>query len=1040
MEKLSAPSMIPLDLPIVQQGVRAFLDIRTERFPPKLLNFACARSALLDEFGYSSLTFSAEVALREVADSSRWKELCAIFSFWGLQLPADESGIQYSVAIEEATRSSACGHGSGRPVRQVLFELVALAEKDKGNEFFRSGNFRAALRCYSKALATLGFQFDSMAAEESGLSGTHCADHPKFKPNQVANYSLDLTLKLQTTCSNSCLKLGHTTRATILAQNTIDNIAANPESCQMGGMPMLWQKAYHHLASALMRRGQFNRALSILAHIDRTSQVPAAYGNVGKRARAASSPATATLRGTILLLKKECAPLGCYPNLRAHLLEKKAKLLAEVDEGGGWLAIQEAFATCPLLLILPMQQLRHRMRKLPDQMPNVIKMMWRCHDPRQEFAEMSVDGRNLSRIKSMIANSFNAGMQRRLERQELQRLRSLLHGRIYPDEESDEDDEEVPQQEILFMRFMSAYVALDSMKWEDAIQDLDRLIFHVTVHPSANAYYPDHINPKRSPGRNNFQDPYLGNQELSILKFPSFYLPELLYLRALADYGLGDWKSCLYSIEAYLDLIPEGLKDHSYSHALYMKKWAELKPLQLANEPAFAKTRAGVARDLQQKMKQLDRDLGNLYYEGLDDLFDPSSWVRGRFYHDLGFVPLPQEYQEVYDALLQNAARTPRVPGMEEFGTFDGFLARAAGVTQRYRMSKQEKTKEVRQFGDRDSDMLGRHSNHMALPDTEQEMYSLKQNTMFKFMNFPGCQGEDDNDDVEDPDDQEEESEEEAEEDEEDWEEDQEEDEVQEEEEETRQEIAGSTWRRNQESPAVISPDEAAQIARQQWETLVEQRCKQMRSGTSASSTACVSALVLSFARHPSILDAVLTDSALGRKAMQENCVLQPLWANGAKILVPGLSEEVWRKADVGMSLKPFHIVVQSDDVDELQQVLRCIRYQDRPRIKANTLPVCFAASEQVSGSEQASLFQDVSSGSSREACAASACSDSDLEDGRETFLNELQEIVRSAPIVHLNVSRTFVDLAETPQLTPRTCVTASAPGALESNDDCPSR
>lgn len=55
-----------------------------------------------------------------------------------------------------------------RSARRVLFELVAISEKDRGNALYRTGSFTAALKFYSKSLAILGLPRSRVVDEEDG--------------------------------------------------------------------------------------------------------------------------------------------------------------------------------------------------------------------------------------------------------------------------------------------------------------------------------------------------------------------------------------------------------------------------------------------------------------------------------------------------------------------------------------------------------------------------------------------------------------------------------------------------------------------------------------------------------------------------------------------------------------------------------------------------------------------------------------------------------------------------------------------------------
>lgn len=230
--------------------------------------------------------------------------------------------------------------------------------------------------------------------------------------------------------------------------------------------------------------------------------------------------------------------------------------------------------------------------------------------------------------------------------------------------------------------------------------------------------------------------------------------------------------------------------------------------------------------------------------------------------------------------------------------------------------------------------------------------------------------------------------------------------------------------------PARIHAAEAEQCERLRWETSVE-------ALISAANTTANPIMILTFGRNPPAFDAALDASHLVQPVVSAGGEVRPSWANGAKILTPEFTQEMWQAVGMQVTLKPCHVIIHSEDIPELEQVMQGLSYPDRPRPKPNKPPAPLAT-------DAHTLFQDLSSDGAGSAAnlssdvlefvaPASSCSASVSNCARDSWLANLREWVLSAEIVHLNVSRTFVeDPAASPPATPRSGqVTSSAPGAL---------
>eukprot|EP00435_Cladocopium_sp_Y103_P041272 s2939_g11.t1 len=133
------------------------------------------------------------------------------------------------------------------------------------------------------------------------------------------------------------------------------------------------------------------------------------------------------------------------------------------------------------------------------------------------------------------------------------------------------------------------------------------------------------------------------------------------------------------------------------------------------------------------------------------------------------------------------------------------------------------------------------------------------------------------------------------------------------------------------ESPARIKPDEARTVVEVQQESTISHG----RISSGVAELACVA----TFHRTPEALDRALRQSDLGRCLREMGQTLKPAWANGAKILVEGLTEETWTRAcqDAGltMNLRPSDVVLPANALPNILGEIQKIPHSSRPRLKA---------------------------------------------------------------------------------------------------------
>jgi len=94
--------------------------------------------------------------------------------------------------------------------------------------------------------------------------------------------------------------------------------------------------------------------------------------------------------------------------------------------------------------------------------------------------------------------------------------------------------------------------------------------------------------------------------------------------------------------------------------------------------------------------------------------------------------------------------------------------------------------------------------------------------------------------------------------------------------------------------------------------------------------------IILHFHRCPALLSRILRSSRLGQELRAQQVDMTPSWANGAMILVPGLSlEDLRQNGHDPASLRPWHVVAMVDDTHEVFSSLQRMPYPQRPRAKA---------------------------------------------------------------------------------------------------------
>lgn len=115
--------------------------------------------------------------------------------------------------------------------------------------------------------------------------------------------------------------------------------------------------------------------------------------------------------------------------------------------------------------------------------------------------------------------------------------------------------------------------------------------------------------------------------------------------------------------------------------------------------------------------------------------------------------------------------------------------------------------------------------------------------------------------------------------------------------------------------------------------------------------------MVLTFGRDGLAFDDAVLSSSPALRAVELGVDIKPGWANGAKVLVPGLNAE--DVAETHIDLLPRHVVALTRDVQQILDALTSLPSRSRPRLKPSRPVVAIPVKGDIS------LFADVSCGSS---------------------------------------------------------------------------
>jgi hypothetical protein len=113
---------------------------------------------------------------------------------------------------------------------------------------------------------------------------------------------------------------------------------------------------------------------------------------------------------------------------------------------------------------------------------------------------------------------------------------------------------------------------------------------------------------------------------------------------------------------------------------------------------------------------------------------------------------------------------------------------------------------------------------------------------------------------------------------------------------------------------AALSPEEAAEIAGEQWASWVQHRAWDAALGGEHLPAKIV---ILRFSRYERALDDVVLESEVAKRAAMQGADLCPTWARGAKVLLADVGPELFDQ-----DLEHFNVVVKEEDETELLREL----------------------------------------------------------------------------------------------------------------------
>jgi len=215
------------------------------------------------------------------------------------------------------------------------------------------------------------------------------------------------------------------------------------------------------------------------------------------------------------------------------------------------------------------------------------------------------------------------------------------------------------------------------------------------------------------------------------------------------------------------------------------------------------------------------------------------------------------------------------------------------------------------------------------------------------------------------------------------------------------------------EMAAVISETEAALIQHERWATAVEARLAKSgqldaREERPPAGSTCndIHIQVLTFHRHPAEFVAALIDSDLGCELAARGVNMRPDWAQGAKVMMEGLTPDALSAAGVDPStLRAWNVVALKSDEPRILAAIASLPYRSRPRVRR-------AASQSI-------VLKHARPSESSAECGNP--SEAEAEENADTPETPLEGLISA---IEVSIRRTFVHFEESASISPRTAAT----------------
>jgi len=178
--------------------------------------------------------------------------------------------------------------------------------------------------------------------------------------------------------------------------------------------------------------------------------------------------------------------------------------------------------------------------------------------------------------------------------------------------------------------------------------------------------------------------------------------------------------------------------------------------------------------------------------------------------------------------------------------------------------------------------------------------------------------------------------------------------------------------------------------------------------------------LVMGFNKHPIDFTNAISESALAQSLMMRAVNISPEWANGAKVLIEGLTPEMMEKGDPPFDpddLRRSHVVALPENEKDILESLRGLSYRMRPRTKTRNIVTC----------KKPPSKDPQRDGSARDGSESCEAHEGEEEEGY--FVEEEPQCFQPGLPEHLCVTRTFIDVPSYIRvgLSPRSVYTKSS-------------